>query len=197
MSGGGERGPGGSGGGAGGMTPEMRERFRQMRESGEMTPEMRERMRQIGAARGGQGGPGPGAGGAEAGGSGRRGSGGAPGSGARPGSGGGPAGGFGGGGTSGGGTRTARTEVQLLWKLTPEKQLKPVQVRTSITDYSYTAVVDVLKGELKDGDTIVTGMSIPTRASTGQFAPGMGGPMGGGRPPGMGGGGPPGGGRGR
>lgn len=61
------------------------------------------------------------------------------------------------------------TETQLVWKLTPEKQLEPVQVKTGITDYTFTAVLEVLQGQLKEGDTVITGMAIPTRASTGQF----------------------------
>ncbi len=63
--------------------------------------------------------------------------------------------------------------------------MRPVQVRTGITDYSYTAVTEVLKGELKEGDSVITGMAIPTRATTGQFGPGMGGRPGGGPMGGM------------
>ena len=80
-------------------------------------------------------------------------------------------------------------ETHIIWKLVGEKQMEPVQVRTSITDYTYTACLEVLKGSLKEGDNIITGMAIPNRASTGAFnQPGRGGmggnPMGGGRGPG-------------
>jgi HlyD family secretion protein len=80
-------------------------------------------------------------------------------------------------------------ETHIIWKLVGDKQMEPVQVRTSITDYTYTACLEVLKGSLKEGDNIITGMAIPNRASTGAFGqPGRGGmggnPMGGGRGPG-------------
>ena len=81
--------------------------------------------------------------------------------------------------------RVAVTDVQLVWIQSPDKGgMRPVQVRTGITDYSFTAVTQVLKGELKEGDMVITGMAIPTRATTGQVGPGMG--MGG-RPGGGGG----------
>ena len=70
--------------------------------------------------------------------------------------------------------------------------MEPVLVRTGITDYTYTACLDVLKGTLNKGDQVITGMAIPNRASTGQFGPGQ---PGRGGPGGMGG--IPGGGRGR
>ncbi len=103
---------------------------------------------------------------------------------------GGGGGGFGGGSDESGGPvmrpRVTASDVQIVWIQTADKEsMRPVQVRTGITDYSYTAVLGVLKGELKEGDSVITGMAIPTRATTGQFGPGMG--MGG-RPGGGGGG---------
>jgi hypothetical protein len=59
-----------------------------------------------------------------------------------------------------------------LWKLHPDKTLEPVKVRTGITDHTVTEVAEVLQGELKEGDELVTG-SLTTRATA---APGMGGP---------------------
>ena len=83
--------------------------------------------------------------------------------------------------------RVTVTDVQLVWVQAADKDaMRPVQVRTGITDYSFTAIIAVLKGELKEGDSVITGMAIPTRATTGQFGPGVGGM--GGRPPGGGGG---------
>jgi HlyD family secretion protein len=81
-------------------------------------------------------------------------------------------------------------ETHIIWKLVGDKQMEPVQVRTSITDYTYTACLEVLKGSLKEGDNIITGMAIPNRAASGAFnQPGRGGMggmggMGGGRGPG-------------
>ena len=60
------------------------------------------------------------------------------------------------------------------------------------SDYTYTALVELVKGQLNEGDQVVTGMAIPNRASTGQF---VGGPGGGGQRPGGGPGGPGGGAR--
>ncbi len=112
------------------------------------------------------------------------------------GGGGGGAGGRGGKGAAGGAAlpdlsglsmkpQRGAVEVHTIWKLVGDKQMEPVQVRTSITDYTYTACIEVLKGSLKEGDNVITGMAIPNRASTGQFnQPGRGGPMGGGRGPG-------------
>ncbi|MGZ4825123.1 MAG: hypothetical protein ACXVZT_10930, partial [Terriglobales bacterium] len=59
----------------------------------------------------------------------------------------------------------------------PDKTLKPVQVRTGITDHTVTEVVQVLHGDLKEGDEVIIGAS--KNASRGGAAPGMGG-----RPPG-------------
>ena len=80
----------------------------------------------------------------------------------------------------GGGNRVssggAPMDRAIVWRLTADKQLLPVQVKTGITDHTVTEVTQVLKGELNDGDQLVTG-------STGKKGgtPGM---MGGGRPPG-------------
>ncbi|HWR17655.1 MAG TPA: efflux RND transporter periplasmic adaptor subunit [Terriglobales bacterium] len=60
----------------------------------------------------------------------------------------------------------------VVWKLTADKQLVPVQIKTGITDHTVTEVVQVLAGQLKEGDTLITGSS---KAATAR-APGMGGP---------------------
>ena len=72
--------------------------------------------------------------------------------------------------------------------LQQDKSLRPVVVRTGITDYTFTEVAGVLQGELKPGEELVTGKELPNRGVTGF----MGGPMGGmGRGPGGFGGGRP------
>jgi hypothetical protein len=58
----------------------------------------------------------------------------------------------------------------------PDKTLKPVQVRTGITDHTVTELVQVVHGDLKEGDELIIGASKSGRASAG-------GPMGS-RPPG-------------
>ena len=84
--------------------------------------------------------------------------------------------------TPGGGTtqhREAPVDVATIWKLHPEdKSLEPVRIRTGITDHTVTAVVQVLKGELKPGDELVVGSA--ARSSGGNRPPGMGGPGAGG-----------------
>ncbi len=65
------------------------------------------------------------------------------------------------------------TDVAVVWKMLPTKKLEPVQVRTGITDHATTALVQVLKGEINEGDPLITG------AAKGQGrgnAPGFGGP---------------------
>ena len=57
--------------------------------------------------------------------------------------------------------RTPRLDVAVLWKMRPDKTLEPVRVRTGITDHTVTEIAQVLKGDLKEGDQLVTGsMSI-------------------------------------
>ncbi len=80
----------------------------------------------------------------------------------------------GGGGAHGGGG--GAMDRAIVWKLTATNQLVPVQIKTGITDHTVTEVAQVLKGELADGEQLVTG-STGKKSST----PGM---MGGGRPPG-------------
>ena len=88
-------------------------------------------------------------------------------------------------GTHGGGeaagsaspTHTPRADVAVVWKLRPDKTLEPVRIRTGITDHTVTEVAQVLKGQLNEGDELVTGgMTASSGAS---------------RPPGVGGAGTP------
>ena len=78
-----------------------------------------------------------------------------------------PAGGAG----AGSQPRTPRIDVAVIWKLRPDKTLEPVRIRTGITDHTTTEVAQVLKGNLNEGDSLITGAM--TTAS-------------GGRPPGFG-----------
>jgi HlyD family secretion protein len=71
---------------------------------------------------------------------------------------------------------------QNVYVLEGKDALKPVSVRTGITDGRFTAIVG---GDLKEGDTIVVGIATAKVESTGSF-PGAS-PMGGGRPGGGGG----------
>lgn len=59
-------------------------------------------------------------------------------------------------------------DTAVVWKL-HGKDLEPVQISLGITDHAYTALLQVLKGELKEGDEVITGMSV---AKSGPGAPG-------------------------
>jgi HlyD family secretion protein len=76
----------------------------------------------------------------------------------------------------GGGMKHERAmDVSVVWKLGPNKSLVPVQVRTGITDHTVTEVVQVLHGELKEGDELIIGSTTAKTTRPGA-APGMGGP---------------------
>jgi len=85
-----------------------------------------------------------------------------------------------GGEQPGGGAKpreAAPTDLGIIWTQLADKTLKPVQVRTGITDHTVTELVQVVHGDLKEGDELIIGASKSgSRASPG-------GPMGG-RPPG-------------
>jgi hypothetical protein len=63
-------------------------------------------------------------------------------------------------------------DVAVVWKLRPDKTLEPVKIRTGITDHTVTEIVQVLNGQLNDGDELVTGAMTATSAAR---PPGMGG----------------------
>lgn len=66
-------------------------------------------------------------------------------------------GGGGGGGETGQQQHAPRADVAVVWKLRPDKTLEPVRIRTGITDHTVTEVAQVLKGQLNEGDELVTG----------------------------------------
>jgi HlyD family secretion protein len=70
------------------------------------------------------------------------------------------------------------TDLGIVWKQLPDKTLKPVQVRTGITDHTVTQLIQVLHGDLKEDDELIIGAS-KSGTRPGASAPGMGG-----RPPG-------------
>ena len=45
----------------------------------------------------------------------------------------------------------------VVWKLRADGSIEPVQIVVGITDHAYTAVVDTVRGELKEGDQVITG----------------------------------------
>ena len=73
--------------------------------------------------------------------------------------------------------RPASQDTAIVWKQTADKKLVPVQIKTGITDHTFTEVAQVLHGAMNQGDQLVTGSassSKPASASSGS-APGMGG----------------------
>jgi HlyD family secretion protein len=84
------------------------------------------------------------------------------------------------GGSKGAGARSTdasgtvqANDVAVVWKLAPDKSLQPVKIRTGITDHTFTELAQVLQGNLKDGDMLVTGSAA---VGTPGVAPGAGGP---------------------
>lgn len=51
----------------------------------------------------------------------------------------------------------AANDVTIVWKIQPNQKLEPVQIRTGITDHTTTQLMQVLKGQLSDGDQLITG----------------------------------------
>ncbi len=64
-------------------------------------------------------------------------------------------------------------DTAIVWKQTADKQLVPVQVKTGITDHTFTEVAQVLHGSLNPGDQLITGnASASSKPSGGSSAPG-------------------------
>jgi HlyD family secretion protein len=75
-----------------------------------------------------------------------------------------------GGGENSGPASLPRLDMAVLWKLHPDNTLEPVRIRTGITDHTVTEIAEILKGELKEGDQLVTGSMTTGKVS----GPGMG-----------------------
>ncbi len=64
-------------------------------------------------------------------------------------------------------------DTAIVWKQAADKQLLPVQIKTGITDHTFTAVAQVLHGSLNPGDQLITGnASASSKPSGGSSAPG-------------------------
>jgi HlyD family secretion protein len=72
-------------------------------------------------------------------------------------------------------TRSPRVDMAVVWKVHPDKSIEPVRVRIGITDHTVTEVAQVLKGQLKEGDDVVTGSMAANSANQPRMGPGMGG----------------------
>ena len=74
----------------------------------------------------------------------------------------------------GGGTRehatpstSATSDTAVVWKLSPDKSLQPIQVRIGLTDHTFTGLTS---GDVKPGDELITGATTAKAAA----APSMG-----------------------
>ena len=72
-------------------------------------------------------------------------------------------------------SRPAQADLAVVWKVGADKSLQPVEVRTGITDHTYTEVAQVVKGDLKPGDQLATGAASSSNTQKPSGAPGMGG----------------------
>jgi HlyD family secretion protein len=63
----------------------------------------------------------------------------------------------------------------IVWKLHADNTIEPVKVVLGITDHSYTALTEIVVGELKEGDNVITGV-VPVKGQV------TGGPAAGGPP---------------
>jgi len=72
-------------------------------------------------------------------------------------------------------SRPAQADLAVLWKVKADKSLEPIEVRTGITDHTYTEVAQIVKGNLQAGDQLATGSASSSNAQkTSSNAPGMG-----------------------
>jgi HlyD family secretion protein len=69
--------------------------------------------------------------------------------------------------------RVPRFDIAVVWKLHSDQTIEPVKIRTGITDHTVTEVAEVVKGQLNQGEELVTGSMTANKAS----APGMGAPQ--------------------
>jgi len=67
--------------------------------------------------------------------------------------------------------RGPKYDTQIVWKLSSDKSLEPVRIKTGITDHTFTEVIQYLNGDLKAGDELVTGVA-QGRASANAPRPG-------------------------
>jgi HlyD family secretion protein len=65
-------------------------------------------------------------------------------------------------------------DTAVIWKVGPEKNLEPVQVKLGITDHTNTEIAQILKGTLNPADQVVIGSaSSGSKPQANAAAPGM------------------------
>ena len=63
--------------------------------------------------------------------------------------------------------RAPKSDTAVVWKLGPDNVLVPVKVSLGITDHAFTEVLAVIKGELKENDTVVIRSVVPKNQTPG------------------------------
>ena len=66
--------------------------------------------------------------------------------------------------------RPPKADTAVVWKLRSDNTMIPVKVALGITDHAFTEVTSVLKGELKDGDSVVIRSIVPKGQGVGSLA---------------------------
>jgi HlyD family secretion protein len=64
--------------------------------------------------------------------------------------------------------REARAEKAVVWKLTADQRIEPVEIALGITDHTFTEVSKVLVGSLQPGDEVATTSITPQSNAPGQ-----------------------------
>lgn len=64
-------------------------------------------------------------------------------------------------------------DLAIVWKLGKDGKLVPVQVKTGITDHTFTQIAQVVKGELNPSDVLAIGSQGSTAKKSGAGGPGM------------------------
>jgi hypothetical protein len=85
---------------------------------------------------------------------------------------------------------STRDDWGIVWKLLPDKTLKPIRVKLGVTDFTFTACINCSAAkdakdapDIKQGDDLIIGQtskntSQQAQGSQQQRPPGMGGPGG-------------------
>jgi HlyD family secretion protein len=63
--------------------------------------------------------------------------------------------------------RAPKSDTAVVWKLGPDNSLIPVKVSLGITDHAFTEVLAVLKGDLKESDSVVIRSVVPKNMAPG------------------------------
>jgi HlyD family secretion protein len=57
--------------------------------------------------------------------------------------------------------RAPRSDNAVVWRIHADNSMEPVKISLGITDHSYTEIIALLKGELKEGDEVIIRSVVP------------------------------------